>query len=151
MNTNAQNINNDNDSIVEFPNVVLKFDITRTDCPLRQDWFIFADDITKTKTFIECQPLVGPIMSIQGIGEWRLILNNIDDNSNLNLTKDELYKCDILSHIIPNISYGRGQKQIKYIDIKLNLTIVNHYLEILKPKIATMIMIQLLLIILICQ
>jgi hypothetical protein len=28
-----------------------KFDIIKTDCPLRQDWFIFSDDITKTKEF----------------------------------------------------------------------------------------------------
>ena len=63
MNTNTQNINNDNDSIVEFSNVLLTFDITRSDCPLRQDWFIFSDDVIKTKEFKELQPLVGPILS----------------------------------------------------------------------------------------
>ena len=49
VNTNAQHINNDNDSIVEFPNVLLKFDITKTDCPLRQDWFILQMILLKLK------------------------------------------------------------------------------------------------------
>ena len=43
------------------------------------------------------------------------MFNNIDDNSNLILIKDELYKCDILFHKIPLISYYREQKRIKYI------------------------------------
>ena len=113
MNTNTQNINNDNDSIVEFSNVLLKFDITRSDCPLRQDWFIFSDDIIKTKEFNELRPLVGPILNSQGIGEFRVMFNNIDDNSNLILIKDELYKCDISFHKIPWISYYMGTKTNK--------------------------------------
>ena len=115
VHTNTQHINNDNDSIVEFPNVLLKFDITRSDCPLRQDWFMFADDIIKTKTFRELLPLVGPIMSSQGIGEFRIMFHNMDDNSNLIWIKNELYKCDILFHKIPRISFYRGQKRVNYI------------------------------------
>ena len=48
-NKNAQNINNANDPIVEFSNVVLKFDFTKTDCPLRQGWYIFQMILLKLK------------------------------------------------------------------------------------------------------
>jgi hypothetical protein len=141
LNTNAQNINNDKESIVECPDhvwntiksfipepsfnldadsfiikdVVLKFDMTRTDFQHRQDWFIFTDDITKSKTFHELRARANYIINHPGGGDYRIGFRNIDDNSNLNLTTDELYKCDILFYKLPNISYFRGQKQITYI------------------------------------
>jgi hypothetical protein len=71
--------------------------MTRTDFPNRQDWFIFTDDITKSKTFHELRARANYIINRPGGGEYRIVFRNIDDNSNLNLTKEAKPKVSITS------------------------------------------------------
>ena len=99
----------DADSFI-IKDVVLKFDIT--DLQPRKDCFIFTGDITESKTFQELRARANYIINRPGGGDYRIAFRNIDDNSNLILIKDELYKCDILFYKLPNISYYRGQKRI---------------------------------------